>query len=805
MKKWGTAGPLVAVLGVVIAAPLFVFLPYLLHEDLMLGPRSGLGTDIAYRHWPDLTYYARVLREERTIPLWDDAVAGGRPLAGDPGVLWLYPFDLIFLVVPPALAFNWLAALHTWIGGVGNYLFLRRGLRLSRGAALLGGAAYMFSPKVISHLAGGHVGLVCGVAWIPWALLGTHRATQGDWKGTLLAGLALALQLPTHVQIPFFTACLMVVYALVRLIASWSSARWKGSLATVVGIVPCFVALSAAHLFPLLGLLPYASRRGFTLQDAAWYALPPSLLLTFLIPTNFQFPEWVLYPGAVSLVLAFVSFFGQRRREAFFWGGVVLFSLLYAIGPATPLFPLLHRVPGFAQLRVPPRIWFMGGFSLTVLAALGVEGAVEEITGRRIRRWRHWVRRLALFIYGGEAVAVIGLLILKTVHWRLLATLVVSLVTIGLLVVYGRGRLRAQSLQIGFVILLLVELVPTARLYTVGVPASEILTETAALLFLRQQPGLWRVYSSRGELPYASAAAGGIEAAEGLLALQMGHYVELIKRASGCSIDGYGTGVPPCLTAEVDCTAYQQARPQPALLGLLNVRYVLTSLTYDDPDLKLVAEFGRERIYENQRWLPRAFVVFQALTLPDQAAVLRALPKADPGRTALLAESLPYLLGEPLPSVSAEVVGRSANSMDVRVQIQQPGLLVVSRTWMPGWRAWVDGQPTRVYRVDYALQGVPLSAGEHEVRFCYQPVGWRLGWPLSLGALAVAITLSGRWALIRYRLYRGRDTIFRSLYFWRRSASRPTRRCPPRISPAAGSGPGSEGRGAAPAARRPPG
>jgi hypothetical protein len=738
------------VIGALVVVPLLVFFPYLLRDDILLGPCSGLGTDIPYRHWPDLTYYARVLREEHTIALWDDAVAGGRPLAGDPGILWLYPFDLVFLVLSPALAFNWIAVLHVGIGGVGNYLFLRKGLRLFRHAALLGGVAYMLFPKVIAFVAGGGVGLICGAAWIPWALLGTHWATQSDWKGALLAGLALTLQLPTHVQIPFYTAWLMVAYASWRLIISLSPTCWRRLLA-VAGIVPCFVALSAAYLFPLLGLLPHTSRQGLSIQNASWYALPPVLLFTLLSPTNFQFPEWILYPGAVTLVLAFVAFFGQGRREALFWGGVVLFALLYAVGPATPLFPALHHLPGFAQLRIPPRIWFIGGFAMTVLAGLGAEEAVGEAAICRMQRWGQWVRFLALLVYGGEAAGVVGLLILGESPWRLLTTLVLSLLTIGLLVAYGRGKLQGRSLPVGFLVLLLVELVPMARLYMVGVPVADVLAETPALRFLRRQPGLWRVYSSHGELPYASAATEGIEAAEGLLALQIGHYVELIKWASGCLLEGYGTGVPPCLTTEVDPTAYRQARPRPSLLGLLNVRYVLTSLIYDDPDLALIADFGDERIYENRRWLPRAFVVFQTRTLPNQVAVLEMLPGVDPGQVALLAESLPHSLVEPSPSVPAEVVKRTSNSMEVRVQIQQPGLLVVGRTWMPGWQAWVDGKPTPVYRVNYALQGVSLSGGEHEVRLRYQPVGWRLGWPLSLGAFATVAVLLGRYVLIRRR------------------------------------------------------
>lgn len=731
----------VAIAASMLLLSMFVFWPYLWSADILLGPRSGLGTDISYRHWPDLTYYARVLREERVIPLWDHSVASGRPLAGDPGVLWLYPFDLVFLILPPALAFNWLAVFHIWVAGVGAYLFLRQGLGLSIWAALLGGYAYLLSPKVIAHLAGGHVGLVYGAAWIPWALLGTLWTTEGKWTGTLLAGLALTLQMPTHVQIPFYTAWLMVAYALWRIVSLLStsgSIRWR-KLVPVVSILPCFITFAAVYLLPLLGLLPYTSRQGFSLRDAAWYSLPPALLFTLFSPTNFQFPEWVLYPGAISLVLAFIAFLGPKRREAIFWGGVVLFALLHAVGTAAPLFPLLHQIPGFAQLRVPPRLWFIGSFAMTVLAALGADSAADDKTSLFIRRRKHWLRWVILFVYGAEAATVIGLFIFQESFWRLLGTLFLSLLAIGALTTYYCDRVRERILQFVLLVLLLVDLLPTARLYTVGIPVDDLVETTPALNFLRRQPGLWRVYSSHGDLPYASAAAIGVEAAEGLLALQIGHYVDFIKQASGCLVEGYGTGVPPCLTGEVRSKSYQKSQLSSALLGLLNVRYILTPLAYNNPDLKLVAQFGDQRIYENKSCLPRSFVVFQSGSFPDQPSVLDALSEVNLGRVALLADSLSPLSNEARPPVPAEIIERTANSMKLSVQIEQPGLLVISQTWMPGWRAWVDGKSAEVRRVNYALQGVPLTAGEHSVYLRYQPVGWQIGWRLSLFSIGLAL------------------------------------------------------------------
>jgi hypothetical protein len=747
MTQWFPLARRAIIVGIMVMIPLVVFFPYLCDDSVLLGPRSGLGTDITYRHWPDLTYLAHIMRTEHTIALWDDSVAGGRPLAGDPGILWLYPFTGVFLFMPPALAFNWSALLHVLIAGSGSYLFLRKGIGLSSLASLVGGIAYMLSPKFIAHLAGGHVGLAFGASWIPWALLGTHRAVHGDWRGMLLAGIALAFQMPTHIQIPFYTAWLMVAYAIWKLLTLRSSVRSWRRLLVLAGIIPSFVMLSAALLLPLVEILPYTSRTGLSLENAAWYSLPPWLIFALFSPSNFQFPEWVLYPGATTLVLAFVALFGDRRREVLFWFAVIFFSLAYAVGPATPVFPLLHHLPGFAQLRVPPRIWFLGGFSFAVLAALGAEVIASRETFFRMKHSRTWLRLLALIVLGAGVGTVVGLLLLHRSPYLVITTLAISLATIGLLVAFHRHMLSLSRLHCALLLLLVVELVPTARLYTQAVPVSSVLRRTDALDYLSDQSGLWRVYSSHGELPYASAAEEGIEAAEGLLALQIGHYVDLIKLASGCLVEGYGTGVPPCLTTEIDPLAYRRAMPQAALLGLLNVRYVLASQSYDQPSLKLVARFGEERLYRNDLELPRAFTVFNTEVLPSQESVLESLNYVDPGQTALLADPLPNPVEAFLPAIPAEIVGRTANTMDVSIQIPLHGLLVVSRTWMPGWQASINGEPVPVYRVNYALQGVFLPPGEHEIHFQYQPWGWQLGWPLTAVAFLVAALLLGQSAI----------------------------------------------------------
>jgi uncharacterized membrane protein YfhO len=66
-----------------------------------------------------------------------------------------------------------------------------------------------------------------------------------------------------------------------------------------------------------------------------------------------------------------------------------------------------------------------------------------------------------------------------------------------------------------------------------------------------------------------------------------------------------------------------------------------------------------------------------------------------------------------------------------------PALMVLADSYYDGWEAEVDGQPTPVYRANYALRGVFLPAGEHTVVFNYRPK------PFMYGAIISLVTLAG--------------------------------------------------------------
>ena len=69
------------------------------------------------------------------------------------------------------------------------------------------------------------------------------------------------------------------------------------------------------------------------------------------------------------------------------------------------------------------------------------------------------------------------------------------------------------------------------------------------------------------------------------------------------------------------------------------------------------------------------------------------------------------------------------------------GILVLSESYYPGWRARVDGAVAPVRRVDFMLQGVQLSPGRHTVVFEFGSLALRAGTALSASGVVLCALL----------------------------------------------------------------
>lgn len=69
-------------------------------------------------------------------------------------------------------------------------------------------------------------------------------------------------------------------------------------------------------------------------------------------------------------------------------------------------------------------------------------------------------------------------------------------------------------------------------------------------------------------------------------------------------------------------------------------------------------------------------------------------------------------------------------------------LLVLTRSWDPGWEARVDGEAVPVLRAQLALLAVVVPPGEHRIEIAYRPRSFRIGLGLSAAGLLAVLALA---------------------------------------------------------------
>ncbi len=708
---------------VLILLPLVIFLPYL--GCYLLSPGSPYN-DLLISHLPNTIYLRQAISQYHQIPLWSPTILSGYPFAADPlSGLW-YPPGWLAVALPDPWGFNLTLLLHLFWGGLGMYFFLRK-TNLSPLGAAFGGMIFAGLPKTIAHLGAGHITLVYAVSWTPWLLLAEVTAAQSPRKRgwQFLPGLVLGMLVLADVRWAIPAGLLWVAYSL--------SSRWNAEpgkilqLRTLVtwllgkagyylgqGILATLIA--APLLFPLIQYTGLSTRSAMGVDDATVLSLPPARLAGLIFPFLGQNAEWTLYLGGVGLVLLLVAFAdrSERRRQVFWWV-VLAASLVLSMGDQLPLVRELFRLPGLNLLRVPPRLLFVTGFAVAVIAATALDRFREE-------RGKLPALQKPAVALGLVAVGFFVLIFSAGVvaiapgkGWAAILCGAAALVAAVVLILSARGRLAASAACVVLVLMLVLDL-SAANLQAFDpqpeLPANAAVDEVLAKL--KDEPGVYRVYSPSYSLPQEAAAADGVDLADGIDPLQLRSYQAFFSRASGIPAGRYSVTLPPFDSGdpEVDNQGYT---PDAQLLGLLNVRFVVAQYDLKADGLEEIGRYGEIRLYQNELARERAWI--QVGEQPDRAA------------------------DRPVESLSW-----TPNAIDVRAS--GPGKLVLSEVAYPGWKVTVDGVPSQVETVDGLLRAVELDAGEHTVRFDFEPLPVYLG----LGAAVLGWGwVIGAWLISRRR------------------------------------------------------
>lgn len=275
-------------------------------------PHNALLSDLVLQNYQWKSFIRRSL-SEGVIPLWQPNQFAGTPFLAAGQHSALYPFSLLYYVLPLPRAYGWFTVSQLWLAGALMYLFAR-GLRLSRAAGAVAGVTYQFSAFFIVSAV--FPMMIAGAAWLPLLLLMIEfvierRPLHGDRPATApwIAVGALALMMNIfagHVEITYYTLIIMAYWAAARLLVLWwrDRAAWQRLLRPVGSLllmVALGIGLGAAQFLPLYELGTRNFREAAaSFEQVRGYAFPARHVARFLLPNAYGNPAQHSYRDVFS-------------------------------------------------------------------------------------------------------------------------------------------------------------------------------------------------------------------------------------------------------------------------------------------------------------------------------------------------------------------------------------------------------------------------------------------------------------------------------------------------------------------------
>ncbi len=706
--------------------------------------------------------------------LWNRYIMCGEPLhAGiQPG--YAYPLSILYRVLPVDTAFNIMIPLHFFLSGVFMFMLLKE-MKARDHAAALAGITFVFSGYLLSvH---NLYSTLLSVTWFPLLLAVYLRSvrtgslcmsflgsavlycmfTAGGMEVCIMAGLLLALLTALPLLYPAGTVC--------------APARVRIRIAVITCIV--FVGLSAVQLLPFAALVGNSIRsEGISYQQAVLWSLAPENLIYLFIPDVFwkgydyywKDQAWLktIYTGLIPAGLA-VFIIAEKGSRRIFIAAAAAVSLFLAFGKYNPAYPFLFKwVPVLDSIRYPVKFLFIDIFFLCIACGLGWDVIAQGYKKPGVRRLGI-ISFVLLCCCGSIVLAAVALFsdslwsicelgsvlseseltkneIVKNCMRVLLFGIIASLWLYAVL----RNNKSIHMAFYGICFLLICDLFLGNYGYYASVERSEYHRPGQNTAVLLDDPGVFRLFGQE-KIQHMKFS---YDTHEGYLrCLKNALSPNLLIENKLQDISGFSV---LSLVHYFKILTLVQSAPYPdstRLVDMMNVKYVLWSEELHRPGYELLRTDGRLYLYENHNVLPRAFLVngYRVVTGDEQYRKTLQSRKFNPSETVLLMD-VPEIeadssdISEYNDSVCMKEYSNERAVFEVTSARKQ--FLFMSDTWYPGWKAYIDGKETHIYRANYAFRAVAVPPGQHTVMFCYKPWWYTAGIIISLVTLASILLLS---------------------------------------------------------------
>ncbi|GEM_PF-593530 len=753
-----------------------------------------------YRYFYPYKKFATEWLRSGIFPLWNPLSSCGAPFFAGLQSQVAYPLSLIHYCLPFNFGLNLFVAVHYFLAGLFVYL-LCIDLELRKYSAFLGALIFAFSGYLLSLV--DLLSTLSSVTWLPLIVLVYLRTLRLEWGNIflkvfylILSSIVLGIMLLGGEPTVCYGTC-----ALLLLLTLVSYDKEKSWLVLLL-VLSLTVLLTAFQLLPFIEYIKYSDRgmqsKDLTRQLNMLWSLPPEQLLGFVIPwfagditkNNVDWyameQMWLksAYTGIVPAVLFILGIFFVKKEKGFKKRLLVslyfaaLLSVLLAIGKYNMFYEQFYNyIPGFGLIRFPVKFIFIAVFSFSLLSAYAFDKLVEKYS-KNIRQGK-----AALPVLFFTAAILIGLLLLfvfkkqllhidlrffhpgaeiseliycigrfKVMFGLLINSSLLLICASVLLLLYIRKKVAKKIFLSLFLLLVYADLfinnycinpVLPSKIYTGKLATAAFLMnnqrDSRNFLFLKDQQATFLFGESYSAAMYKAQLV--IYPNQNML-YDLNYFN---------SYDSLNTKI----YAENYTRLIKTTRAR--FLDMMSIKYVVTLEELRTPFLYKKKDYGGINIYENPGCLPRCYPAFKTKVFGDSRSAAKYIESAkfNPHLETVI-ESSDGLFDINNPA-SGKVLIKETNPNKVLIGavFSNPGIVVLTDTYFPGWQARVDGKKTGLLKVNGMYRGVLCGAGVHKILFEYRPDSLRTGVAVTTATiLGVFLTL----ILLYNRNLYGRET-----------------------------------------------
>lgn len=611
------------------------------------------------------------------------------------------------------------------------------------------------------------------VPWFPLILSFYLRfIDSGKKKYIAYASTCLAFQfLAGAPEIVLMTLLVLGITALFPVLSMEKGIGLRDRISYLIVLTFVFIMLSSIQLIPFLELKSNSIRSsGLSYTEATVWSLAWKDLLQFFLPDVFGYfreyspqeyfenQSWLktLYLGLSTVAVSLFFFISRDKRRNYL---LVLMgiSLLFALGKYTPAYSLLYHVPPFNSIRYPVKFLFLFFFCIALASGLGMDHA---ITGAR-EQDRKTEKISRVIFYAGFFCAVVwGLLYtydpqvqsylersgikpdafneiwfnLHNLKRLLFFFCVFSVAMLGLF------RLKGRVIAILSILCIIsLDLFLANHGYYNTLRKEQLLIKDHAFVTaMREKDYMGRyfltsktisdLYPPREINAIAAQYAPlyGLYSIDGIEIMRLSYYEQFMKILNDS----------PTVTAAG------------RYMDISGVRYLVTSYRLASDDFKMVETVKTvdhdAYLNEYKGYRGRFFLYGRALFTSDEDDCVRCIKddRNDLKTTLIIcSEKMNGTIDFGVTQGGIQLVLYASNKVILQYVADNDAFLYLSDTYYPGWRAYVDGKETKVYRANLAFRAIEVPKGRHTVVFKYVPMSFYIGLALTIVGIALCTWL----------------------------------------------------------------